>query len=38
LVARTLDRDLPPAPGCLDDVLAVDGEARARTAALLEPA
>ncbi len=38
LVAQTLDRDLPPAPACLDDVLAVDGEARARVAALLEPA
>jgi len=36
LVAQTLDRDLPPAPNCLDDVLAVDGEARARTAAMLE--
>ena len=36
LVAQTLDRDLPPAPDCLDDVLAVDGEARARVAALLE--
>jgi 1-deoxy-D-xylulose-5-phosphate reductoisomerase len=38
LVAQTLDRDLPPAPGCLDDVLAVDAEARARAAAMLEPA
>jgi 1-deoxy-D-xylulose-5-phosphate reductoisomerase len=38
LVAQTLDRDLPPAPGCLDDVLAVDAEARARTAAKLEMA
>jgi len=36
LVAQTLDRDLPPAPECLDDVLAVDGEARARAAAMLE--
>jgi 1-deoxy-D-xylulose-5-phosphate reductoisomerase len=36
LVAQTLDRDLPPAPSCLDDVLAVDGEARARAAAMLE--
>jgi 1-deoxy-D-xylulose-5-phosphate reductoisomerase len=36
LVAQTLDRDLPPAPGCLDDVLAVDGEARARAAEMLE--
>ena len=38
LVAQTLDRALPPAPACLDDVLAVDGEARARAAAMLEPA
>ncbi|HEY6815158.1 MAG TPA: 1-deoxy-D-xylulose-5-phosphate reductoisomerase [Croceibacterium sp.] len=38
LVAQTLDRDLPPPPQCLDDVLAVDGEARARAAELLEPA
>ena len=38
LVPKTLDRTLPPAPGCLDDVLAVDGEARARAAAMLEPA
>jgi len=36
LVAQTLDRDLPPAPLCLDDVLAVDGEARARAAEMLE--
>jgi 1-deoxy-D-xylulose-5-phosphate reductoisomerase len=36
LVAKTLDRDLPPSPGCLDDVLAGDGEARARTARMLE--
>jgi len=36
LVAQTLDRDLPPAPHCLDDVLAVDGEARARAAEMLE--
>jgi 1-deoxy-D-xylulose-5-phosphate reductoisomerase len=36
LVAQTLDRDLPPAPGSLDDVLAVDVEARARTAEMLE--
>jgi 1-deoxy-D-xylulose-5-phosphate reductoisomerase len=36
LVAQTLDRDLPPAPASLDDVLAVDGEARARAAAMLE--
>ncbi len=36
LVARTLDRDLPPPPASLDDVFAVDAEARARTAAMLE--
>jgi 1-deoxy-D-xylulose-5-phosphate reductoisomerase len=36
LVAQTLDRDLPPAPQSLDDVLAVDAEARARTAEMLE--
>jgi len=36
LVAQTLDRDPPPAPRCLDDVLAVDGEARARASAMLE--
>ena len=36
LVAQTLDRDLPPAPGSLDDVLAVDVETRARTAEMLE--
>ena len=36
VVAQTLDRDLPPPPGCLDDVLAVDAEARARAAAMLE--
>jgi 1-deoxy-D-xylulose-5-phosphate reductoisomerase len=38
LVAQTLDSDLPPAPRSLDDVLAVDAEARARAAAMLEPA
>lgn len=38
VVAQTLDRDLPPAPGCLDDVLAVDAEARSRAAAMLEHA
>lgn len=36
LVAQTLDRDLPPAPACLDDVLAVDREARSRAANMLE--
>jgi len=38
LVARTLNRQMPPAPQCLDDVLAVDAEARARAAHMLEPA
>lgn len=38
LVAQTLDRELPPAPRCLDDVLAVDAEARARASQTLEPA
>lgn len=36
LVAQTLDSDLPPAPQCLDDVLAVDTVARARAAEMLE--
>ena len=36
LVAQTLDRDLPPPPHTLDDVLAVDAEARARAAQMLE--
>lgn len=36
LVAQTLDRDLPPPPQTLDDVLAVDGEARVRAAEMLE--
>jgi 1-deoxy-D-xylulose-5-phosphate reductoisomerase len=36
LVAQTLDRDLPAAPRSLDDVLAVDAEARARAAEMLE--
>ena len=35
-VERTLSRELPPAPQCLDDVLAVDREARARAAETLE--
>ncbi|HLV06365.1 MAG TPA: 1-deoxy-D-xylulose-5-phosphate reductoisomerase [Croceibacterium sp.] len=38
IVAQTLDRELPPAPRCLDDVLAVDAEARARASQTLEPA
>jgi 1-deoxy-D-xylulose-5-phosphate reductoisomerase len=36
LVAQTLACDLPPAPLTLDDVLAVDREARARAAEMLE--
>jgi 1-deoxy-D-xylulose-5-phosphate reductoisomerase len=36
LVAQTLDSDLPPAPQCLDDVLAVDAVARVRAAEMLE--
>jgi len=36
LVEQTLSRDLPPAPSSLGDVLAVDAEARARTAEMLE--
>jgi 1-deoxy-D-xylulose-5-phosphate reductoisomerase len=36
VVAQTLDRDLPAAPRSLDDVLAVDAEARARAAEMLE--
>src|SRR5690606_2076944 len=35
LVEQTLSCDLPPAPDSLDDVLAVDAEARARTARIL---
>ena len=38
LVEQTLSRDLPPAPSSLDDVLAVDAEARARAAEMLETA
>ncbi len=38
VVAQTLERDLPPPPRSLDDVLAVDAEARARAAEMLEPA
>jgi 1-deoxy-D-xylulose-5-phosphate reductoisomerase len=37
-VERTLARELPPAPRSLDDVLAVDREARARANELLEHA
>lgn len=35
---ETLQRDLPPQPRCLDDVLIVDAEARRRAASLMEPA
>ncbi|MFC4255125.1 1-deoxy-D-xylulose-5-phosphate reductoisomerase [Altererythrobacter xixiisoli] len=35
---ETLQRDLPPQPRCLDDVLIVDAEARKRAASLMEPA
>jgi len=38
IVSRTLDRALPPPPACLADVLEIDRAARARAAALLEPA
>jgi 1-deoxy-D-xylulose-5-phosphate reductoisomerase len=38
LVEQILSRDLPPAPTSLDDVLAVDAEARARAAEMLETA
>ncbi|MFB0613384.1 1-deoxy-D-xylulose-5-phosphate reductoisomerase [Aurantiacibacter poecillastricola] len=34
--ARTLDNYAPPAPNSLDDVLAVDAEARARASEMLE--
>ncbi|WP_057883620.1 1-deoxy-D-xylulose-5-phosphate reductoisomerase [Tsuneonella troitsensis] len=35
-VERTLERDLPPAPASLDEVLAIDREARVRASELLE--
>ena len=38
IVAQTLSGIVPAAPSSLDDVLAVDAEARARAAAMLEPA
>jgi len=38
LVAQTLDKDLPPAPRTLDDVLAVDSMARVQTGQMLETA
>lgn len=37
-VERTLSREMPPAPQCLDDVLAVDRQARARASEVLEHA
>jgi 1-deoxy-D-xylulose-5-phosphate reductoisomerase len=37
-VEQTLARELPPAPRCLDDVMAVDREARARANEMLEHA
>jgi 1-deoxy-D-xylulose-5-phosphate reductoisomerase len=37
-VEQTLARELPPAPQCLDDVMAVDREARARANEMLEHA
>ena len=36
IVARTLDSYAPPAPTSLDDVLAVDGEARMRAREIME--
>jgi len=36
IAARTLEHYLPAAPGCLDDVLSVDAEARARAGEMLE--
>jgi 1-deoxy-D-xylulose-5-phosphate reductoisomerase len=38
LVAQTLSGTLPPAPRTLEDVFAVDAEARARAAETLEHA
>lgn len=38
IVAHTLESFAPPAPRSLDDVLAVDAEARARAEEMLEPA
>ena len=38
IVARSLDSVLPPAPAGLEDVLEIDGAARVRAAAMLEPA
>ncbi len=35
---ETLQRELPPQPRCLDDVLRVDADARACAASLMEPA
>jgi len=36
LVEQALNRNIPPAPGSLEDVLAVDKQARGRTAEILE--
>jgi len=38
LIEQALERAAPPAPRCLDDVLAVDRETRARVGAMLEHA
>jgi 1-deoxy-D-xylulose-5-phosphate reductoisomerase len=38
LVARMLDRPLPPPPASLEDVLAIDAETRARAREQLEHA
>jgi 1-deoxy-D-xylulose-5-phosphate reductoisomerase len=38
LVARNLDREMPRAPTSLEEVLAVDAEARQRAQTMLEPA
>ncbi len=38
IVARVLDRYAPPAPASIQDVLAIDAEARRRAAALMETA
>ncbi|TIX51942.1 1-deoxy-D-xylulose-5-phosphate reductoisomerase [Alteraurantiacibacter aquimixticola] len=38
IVARTLDKELPRAPTSLDEVLAVDAEARQLAMTMLEPA
>lgn len=38
IVAQVLENCCPPPPACLDDVLAVDGQARRQASAMLEPA